>query len=369
MKIAHIIEDYSIYSGGLRTVVNELNERLNNIQDVESFIISSKKENEDDIYLVETNKPWLYSKNWAKLLEKIKLDKGIDIIHIHGVWMYPQYYAAKFAIKNKIPFILTPHGMYEPWLWEKGSLKKKVYFNLLTKTVFSKASKIHAITRNEMENFRVLFKTSNFTEIPNVIDINKYLDNGDLFNNKNEKYFFYLGRLDAKKGIDILIKAFSKLNSNNFKLTIAGPFNNYKKYLEKLVHDLNLEDRVEFLGLVTGKEKERLFKQAFVFVAPSYSEVVGMVNLEAAICKTPVITTFQTGLDIKWNEEGGILINPNEKELTQALLEVTNWTIEDRNQKGEQLSDFVKKKYSWQKRIKDWEALYKSLIVKQKIGV
>ncbi|WMI66627.1 glycosyltransferase [Aestuariibaculum sp. YM273] len=362
MKIAHIIEDFSIHSGGLRTVVQELNGRLNNVEGVESFVISSRKESEDDIFLVETNKPWLFSKDWEKLFNSIKKDRGIDVIHIHGVWMFPQYCAAKFAIKNKIPFILTPHGMYEPWLWEKGRLKKKIYFNSFANSVFSKASKIHGITSDEIKNLASIFPSSNFVELPNVIDHNKFSLQEDFFVEKKEKYFFYLGRLDAKKGIDMLIKSFSRLKNDDFKLKIAGPFNAYKIYLEKLVKELKIEDKVEFLGLVTGEEKERLYKQAFVFVAPSYSEVVGMVNLEAAICKTPVITTFQTGLDLKWNDNGGILINPNESELTQALIKVANWTFEERKLKGEHLSDFVKLKYSWQKRIKDWELLYKSLV-------
>ena len=41
-----------------------------------------------------------------------------DLIHLHGVWMYPQYIGAKSAIKYKKPFILSPHGMLEPWLME-----------------------------------------------------------------------------------------------------------------------------------------------------------------------------------------------------------------------------------------------------------
>ena len=97
-------------------------------------------------------------------------------------------------------------------------------------------------------------------------------------------------------------------------------------------------------------------------MAPSHSEVVGMVNLEAAIFKTPVITTFQTGLKNEWSNNGGILVNPNVKEIEFALHTALNWTLEERNKNGEKLRDFVLKEYSWQYRFNDWIKLYKSML-------
>ena len=74
--------------------------------------MSSKKEKEDTIKVVDSNKIWNYNKNWKEeIISKIKKDK-IDIIHIHGVWMYPQFIAAKICVRNGIPFVFTPHGMY-----------------------------------------------------------------------------------------------------------------------------------------------------------------------------------------------------------------------------------------------------------------
>ena len=115
-------------SGGLRTVVKELNFHLNLYEEINSFILSTDREEEDRIFLVRLAKrnPWLYSRHWISKLERVVKLNNINIIHIHGVWMYPQYMSAKFAIKQSIPFILTPHGMYEPWLWTKGRLKKKI---------------------------------------------------------------------------------------------------------------------------------------------------------------------------------------------------------------------------------------------------
>jgi glycosyltransferase involved in cell wall biosynthesis len=357
MKILHIVEDYSLLSGGLRTVIKDLDlEILSN--NFISKILSSSKENEDEIYLVDSKKPWLYSNKWIPKLKELHFKYNFDVIHIHGVWMYPQYVAAKFCIKNKIPFIISVHGMYEPWLWKKGTLKKKLYFNLLVKNVFKKATFIHAITPNEKNNLQKIFKKNTIIEIPNLI---KKINIKDKYTSSyKDKYILYIGRLDEKKGIDTLIIAFNELSDKKVKLKIAGEINDYKKELDFLIKEFGIEKRVDFLGLVKNNNKEILIKDAFVLVAPSHSEVIGMVNLEGAIYKVPVITTYQTGINKKWSENGGRLINPNKEELINALKEVLKWSNKERELNGQKLHNFVLNNYSWDKRFLDWIKLYQS---------
>ena len=361
MKIIHIVEDFSFKSGGVRTVVKALNDNLLS-KGFDSLILSESKEKEDAILLINgKDSIWRYSKDWKNKLSKTHSQKKIDCIHIHGVWMYPQYIAAVFAIRNKIPFIVSPHGMFEPWLWKKGGLKKKAYFNFLIKNKFKKATVLHAITNQEKENLETLFNQNNCVEIPNLINeklVNSKNDKKPLF---KEKYILFVGRLDPIKGLDLLIKAFAKIENEEVSLKIAGGFNSYKKELETIIRQEGIDSkRIEFLGFV--KEKETLIKNAFIVVAPSYSEVVGMVNLEAAIHKTPVITTHQTGLNKLWDKNGGFLINPDVKELTSSLNKVLKWPHEERNLAGEKLCHFVSQNYTWKSRIKDWINLYNNIL-------
>ena len=359
MNIVHVLEDYSFLSGGLRTVVKDLHSRLI-LEGINSNIITTRKEKHDNVIKVHGgNKPWRFSNNLINKLDELHAKNNIDVIHIHGVWMYPQYATAKYAFKNKIPFLISCHGMYEPWLWLNGSFKKKIYFKHVVKNVFSKAKYLHAITLPEADELKKLFPSTNVIEIPNLIDLKYQVKNTP---NLKEKYVLYLGRIDKKKGIDILINAFSNLGNKKFRLKIAGAPNDYQKELKNLVKSLDLDNQVDFLGLVTGKEKEILFKNAFVFVAPSHSEVVGMVNLESAIYKTPVITTFQTGLKKEWSNNGGLLVNPNINEVQEALGVSLNWTDDERNENGKKLCDFVTKEYSWTHRFKDWIYLYQSIL-------
>lgn len=360
MKILHIVENYSFTSGGIRTVVKNLHYELITLK-YSSNILSCQKDKEDNISIVNASKkPWLKSKDWDLKLAEIHSETQIDCIHIHGAWMYPQYIAAKFSINNNIPFVLSPHGMYEPWLWTKGTLKKKIYFHFLVKNLFSKASVIHAITQQEKENLQKLFPKTNITEIPNLIKEEKNQYKEPVF---KEKYFFFIGRLDSKKGIELLINTFIKINPKGFKLKIAGKNNNYTDKLKQIIEKNNFDkSKIKFLGFVEGEDKKILIKNAFVLVAPSYSEVIGMVNLEGAILKTPVITTFQTGLKEPWNDNGGFLINPKEDELEKILREVLTWSKDKRDAEGNKLYNYVKENYSWATKIKDWQKLYKSAL-------
>lgn len=361
MKILHIVEDFSLKSGGLRTVIKNLDFYLKKLGH-NSFIIASDKEKSDDIFVVKPSNKWLYSNEWKIKISEIIDEHKIELIHVHGAWLYPQYIGAKIANQKNIPMVLSLHGMFQPWLWKKGTLKKKLYFYLLSKKYFSKAAIIHTITAQETKTIKGFFKRSNIFEIPNLITI----DNVSEESNISNKNIVYLGRLNKTKGIDILIKAFSKTQNQHIKLVIAGRFNAYKNELETLVDSLNLKEKVEFLGEVKGEKKTKLIQTAWVMVSPTYSDVIGMVNLEAASLKTPMITTYNTGLNQNWNTNGGRLINPDVNELTEVLKETLNWSLEERVAQGELLFRFVKTAYSWENRLKDWESLYKKAIVNEK---
>lgn len=361
MKILHIVEDFSVKSGGLRTVIKNLDFYLKKTGH-NSFIIASDKEKNDAIFIVASTNKWLYSNKWKKKISKIIDEQEIDLIHIHGAWLYPQFIGAKIAVQKKIPMVLSLHGMFQPWLWKKGTLKKKLYFYFLSKKYFSKAAIIHTITAEETKNIKYFFKQNTIIEIPNLISITEQ---------KNEfkgieKNIVYLGRLNKTKGIDLLITAFSKINNNKVKLKIAGRANSYKKELESLVEVLKLKEKVIFLGEIKGENKIKLIKNAWVMASPTYSDVIGMVNLEAASLKTPMITTHNTGLKPDWNINGGRLINPNIEELSKTLTETLNWSLEKRNKQGKLLYNFVKKEYSWHNRLKNWELLYKKAIINEK---
>jgi len=358
-EIFHIIEDITVESGGLRTMVTSLHNHIVNSGTYKSTILTLHKEKEDSFTCFDSGSPksWFYSKPYGQYLEThFTSDK---IAHLHGVWMYPQYIASKIALQKKTPYIVTSHGMLEPLLLKDKGLKKQVYLKLFLENILKKATYLHAITPSEKENLYKLSKNKNIVEIPNLIHFNSGVTN--LEYQPQEEYLLFLGRFHKIKGIDLLLNAFGQMADKKIKLYLVGFKNEYAATIEELAKKNNLSDRVKFIGKTVGEEKFRLYANAKAFVAPSYSEVIGMVNLEAAMCKTPVITTYNSGINPNWNKNGGLMINPEVSELVTALEEACQWSTAERIDRGIQLSNYVLNQYSWERKGHLWDDFYNSI--------
>jgi glycosyltransferase involved in cell wall biosynthesis len=294
-----------------------------------------------------------------------------DVIHLHGAWMWVQWAAARQAARQRKPFVLSLHGMLEPWIWQRQhllhQLKKKLYWQLLAFPAFRYASLVHAIHAREAETLKAYFPHLPIQVISPSLDLDavEQILAGLPPVPDPAPYVLFLGRLHPVKGIDLLIEAFAHLNAPHLRLKIAGPLQEreaaYAARLKRMVQEAGLEDRVDFLGAVTGQAKWALLHRALVFCLPSHSEVVGMVNLEAAACRTPVITTLATGLPSAWAEAGGILVEPSVPDLVSALSQAACWTPPERAARGEGLHRLVKTSYSWEAASTQWIELYQRL--------
>jgi len=113
--------------------------------------------------------------------------------------------------------------------------------------------------------------------IPNYFDAKDFP-----FCAEKDDYFFYIGRMIARKGVWTAIKA---TEATEAKLILAGQ--------ESSEIDVSkLPDHCEFIGYVEPEERAKLMSRArAVFVPTLYLEAFGGVNVEAQLCGTPVITT------------------------------------------------------------------------------
>ncbi len=285
-----------------------------------------------------------------------------DVVHVHGVFTFIQRTAIQVAVRLGVPVLVSPHGALMDWMWNRKTylyrLGKRIYWNTLLRPVLKKTTFIHAITYLEAEAIKREFPLISQILIPNAVDFGHVPEKPAC---SVQKEFLFLGRLHPVKGVDLLIKAFSKTNlGDEWRLVIAGPDSNleYVAYLRKLVADLKLIGHVRFVGPVYGDEKYNLLARAWAVVVPSYSEVIAIVNLESAAMFTPTITTRATGL-YDWEEGGGLLVDSSESQLAEALGEVMSWSLDERLIKGKKAHQFVKERYSWEMVTQKWlEAYY-----------
>jgi glycosyltransferase involved in cell wall biosynthesis len=260
--------------------------------------------------------------------------------------------------------------MLLPWFWNsqgwKVRVKKQAYWNLVASPVFKNASVVHAITPLERDALHRFFPSQRIEVISNAIDLADLDAQIPSLDSSPEPIILFLGRIHPQKGIDILLRAFveAKLPAK-WRLVIAGPSGSpaYEEELHRLVQQSGTEGRVEFIGPIFGEAKWKWIKRAWVVAVPSNTEVVGIVNLEAAACGTPTITTFETGLT-RWGESGGLLIHPDVHELADSLRQVSAWTDSERISRGEVSRRFIEQFFSWDVILPQWLDLYESVLDK-----
>lgn len=137
-------------------------------------------------------------------------------------------------------------------------------------------------------------------------------------NIKGDKVVISVGQLIHRKGFDILIKAWSKIDSNN-SLIIIGDGEKKEEYIN-LIKKLEVKN----IKLIDFKNKEELFeyyKASDFFILPTREDIWGLVINEAMANGLPVITTNKcvAGLELIDNSNGIIIDSEDEIEMTTAI--------------------------------------------------
>lgn len=372
INIIHICADFDQNNGGgIATVVKILTNELSNdriqhevVCNTASQLPTSSRITKIRVFKKSDFLGWGYSKELKDFLS-MKSKEPNTIFHIHGIWKAIQYFAVKSSINNKTPCLISLHGIMQPNLFKAQSFlkrtKKDLYWKIFS-SIFNKLKNVHAITSMEAHNLKSRFRKSEITTIPNSMKIHDNLCIPSI--KEDEKYFLFVGRIVDTKGIDILVQSFISSNlSPDYKLKIIGPIEDVNLWtsIRKLIDQ---HDSIEYLGFKSGKEKDDLMAKAWSVVLPTRSEVIGMVNLEAANLGCPSITTHETGLH-NWEEGGGVLIDSNSVESCKdALVKISLWSPLERKTRGELSYNLVLEKYNISVTNKLWEKLYLSLINK-----
>jgi glycosyltransferase involved in cell wall biosynthesis len=291
-----------------------------------------------------------------------------DVVHIHGLWRYPQWAAAQAAQRRRIPYVVSPHGMCEPFEMARKGWRKQLHWNLLERHNLGQASTIHAITEEERSHCKSLTKTS-VQVIPNGVtlleehapELESYLP---LSLPSTVPVLLFLGRLHPKKGLDLLLQALSQTERGQLvHLVLAGPDPvGYRATLLEQVNRYHLEARVHFPGMVTGLAKKALLARADAFVLSSYSEGFSIAVLEAMAAAKPVIITRRCYFDRVAEVGCGWVVEPTVAGLTAALSAFLKLPPEERAVMGFKGKTLVEKEYTWSVVARQMHELYRALL-------
>ena len=296
----------------------------------------------------------------------------LDLIHNHGLWLFPNLYARQSALNNSLPLITSPHGMLDSWSLRRSYWQKQLVWYLYERKNLTSANVFHATSREEYLSIRDLGFQQPIALIPNGV----YVENLDtkpsrdiLINIfpelKEKKWLLFLSRIHPKKGLDNLLFAWDNIATSfdEWHLIIAGPdLIGYQAKLESIVTGLGLEQQVTFAGMLSGIIKQAALNNADLFVLPSYSENFGIVIAESLANAVPVVTTKNTPWEDLLTYNCGWWIENNQQALTLALTEAMEMSPQQRKAMGLKGRNLVKQKYSWDFVAREMASVYQWML-------
>jgi len=309
MKVLQTIYDLSAQKGGPSTCVHDIVQGLCDVgADIQLLTVENDGNLGKGSSWLETvtndyKTPVRYSKNIKRWLEA----SDYDVYHANTLWVYSTHATCDVARKKGKPYVVSPHGMLYPTALKVKPWKKWPMLKLWFNEDIMKADCLHVTCKEEMEHCRTFGYKGPIAVIPNAV---VFSDDVIEAQSKPEgkRILGFLGRLDPIKKVENVLYAIYKLRAEGLEVRellsfqIMGKFNDqYEQWLQDEVKRLGLEDCVEFVGFVSGKEKyERLSKLSALMV-PSVQENFGMIVPEALICNTPVYASTGT----PWEELNG----------------------------------------------------------------
>ena len=296
-----------------------------------------------------------------------KTISDFDIIHIHEHRHSLAIAAHRYAKKNNIPYVLQAHGSVLPF-FQKEKMKE-VFDKIWGFDILHDASRVFALTEVEKDQYlKMGVKNENIEIVPLAINLEEYSNLPSKGNfkskygiSKNDKLILFLGRIHEIKGLDLLIKSFSHVSNGNVKLAIVGGDYGFKGQLEKLIKDYNLDSKVMFPGILTGKDKIEALVDCDIFVMPSRYESFTTSGLEAMACSKPLILTKNNHIQSWVKDNVGIVCEFSENNLAECLEQLLD-DDELCSRFGKSGRELVENRYNWDKVSLEIEKIYDNCI-------
>jgi glycosyltransferase involved in cell wall biosynthesis len=280
--------------------------------------------------------------------------EAADGVHIHGLWTQSTNIAARAARALNKPYLISAHGMLEPWALGNKRLKKQLYAAAFERANLAGAACLHALTRAEADDYRNFGCTNPIAVIPNAVHVPRTLD-PSLFLDahpelRGRRLILFLGRIHFKKGLDLLVDSWAQLARKwpDAHLVLAGPDSeNTQAGIEQKIAQAGITDAVTFTGMLDSTMKWSALAAADCFVLPSYSEGLSTSVLEAMAAGLPIILTEQSHMPEVAEYHAGWVIQPQVDDLTCALTAALSASAATTQAIGARGRSLIEQHYSW----------------------
>ncbi len=311
-------------------------------------------------------------RGWSPVLRRSILEaaREADILHSHALWMVPGIYARQAAVRFGRPLVISPRGMLDPWSLARSRGKKRIAAWLYENRNLRAARLLHATSDLEAEAIRRYGLRQPIAVLANGIDLpgpgaaaRREVLEARFPELRGSRWLLFLGRLDPKKGLDLLLEIWRELGARapDWRLVIAGPdLGGYgARIVAAVTADPELRSRTTFTGMLEGEEKSAALAHAELFVLPTRGENFGIAVAEALAHGTPVLTTTAAPWEVLRERGCGWWVAPEVEELRGALAGALRLPPGELARMGALGRDVVAEQFSWDSIGERWVEVYR----------
>ena len=373
MKVLQTIPGLSAKAGGPSTCTLDLMVGLNDIgAGVDLLTVSSEDIlGKGSSWLKEVvndcSTPFVISKNIQRFLRA----SGYDLYHANALWMGSTHDTCRIAREKGKPYIVSPHGMLYPTALAVHSWKKKILLGLWYNKDIHNATCLHATCQQEADYIRQFGYKGPIAVIPNAVvfpeGVELKHESLELRDSRGRRQIGFLGRLHPIKKVENVLYALSYIaedTRNGISFQIMGKYDDqYEQWLKDEVKRLHLEECVDFVGFVSGKEKYDRLSKLSALMVPSAQENFGMIVPEALICGTPVYASLGT----PWGElnecNAGWWQDNSPKTIAKVILDILSKSDAELRAMGANGRKLMEEKYEQHKVATMMKQLYEWIVV------
>ncbi len=347
MKILHVTPHYPAWHvGGVPRAISSLCRELarlgheltvfttNNGIDREMQVPVNKPMEVDGVKVTYFQTDFSFKFAYSRALGQAcrNATKKFDIVHLSGVWQYPDLPGGYFARKNSIPYVISMSGMFLPAGLQKSRLKKWLYMVLIGYRNFLNAQAIQYTARVERNSAPYPLSRIPSFIIGNGFDLSEFENLPD--RSWARKHFaipeaaflgVFLGRIERIKNLGNLIEALALAHRKgcNGHLIIAGPDCGKLGDLKARVSSLDLGKYVQFPGYLDPEKRNLLYSAADYVVLPSLQENFGIAAAEGMAAGRPALVSDKVGIAQEVEaDRAGLVVKIDAESISQGIIKL-----------------------------------------------